>query len=340
MSFAMRWDLWEAVGLLGELFFFARLIAQGLASEKAGRPVLPRSYWFISMAGAVIMGFYALHLGSFAILLPQIIGLAIYARGLQLDRRQSLARARREKLGLDRPDYPWPGLSVIVPVHNEEKTLAKTLEAILSQAPAGGGFETIVALNGCHDASLAVAEKFPVRIVEDGRAGIGYGKNLGAGAARGEELVFVDADTVLPPGSLQLLREAAAGRKDYVGTVPGRPDRGGLVVRICFRLANFLTRRRRAHAPGGVMLMARETFNRIGGYDEKMPTSTSTDLIWRALRTGAEYVFVDAFKAQTSIRRFEKTGIIRQMLDWRSNHMALLENRRDRILDKHYESYR
>lgn len=337
----MRWDAWELFGLVGEGLFFARLLAQWAASERVKKPVIPVVYWYMSLAGAVILVVYALHLGSFAVLLPQVVGVFFYMRGLQLEYHSRRTAAGRHALGLDRPDYPWPSLSVVVPVHNEEGRLAATLDNLAAQEYPGPAPEIIAALNGCTDGSRAVAERYPaVRVVEDSRSGMSFGKNLGAGAASHDLLIFVDADTHLPANAFRLLAEAAAGRTRYIGTVAGAPDKGGGVVRTCFFLANRATKRKKAHAPGGVMLMDRETFSRIGGFDEKLPQGTSTDCIWRGLAAGAEYVFVDSFKAVTSIRRFEKTGIISQMLDWRKNHRALDGGHREEVAVKAYEDVR
>ncbi|MCC8190864.1 MAG: lipid-A-disaccharide synthase N-terminal domain-containing protein [Planctomycetes bacterium] len=331
---------WEVFGLAGEGLFFARLIAQWLASEKAGRPVIPRVYWYMSLVGAVIVLAYAVHKDSLVLLLPQLLGIFFYGRGLQLENRARRQAARRVALGLDRPDYPWPRLSVVVPVHNEERQLPATLENLTSLSYPGPTPEIIVALNGCSDGSRQVAEQFPVTIREDSRSGMSYGKNLGAAGADCDMLVFVDADTRLPENALRLLAEAAAGHRRYMGTVAGAPDRGGGVVRVCFFLANRATRRSQTHAPGGVMLMDRHTYEAIGGFDEALPQGTSTDCIRRGLAAGADYLFVDTFRATTSIRRFEKTGIIRQMLDWRRNHRALRDNRREEVAGKAYEDVR
>lgn len=336
----MRWDGWELFGLIGEGLFFARLVAQWLASEKSRKPVIPAIYWYMSLAGAAILVAYALHIGSFPVLLPQIVGLAFYARGLQLEFSSRKADARRRDLGLDRSDYPWPDMSVIVPVHNEEKTLEDTLRRLTRQ-DYPGKVEIIAALNGCVDASRRIADGVAgIRVVESEKSGMSYGKNFGAAQAQGELLIFIDADTVIPNGALKLLAESAVGRKHYIGTVAGAPDRGGLVVRACFAIANRMTRRKQAHAPGGVMLMDRKTFDAVNGFDENLPQGTSTDIIWRGVAWGAAYVFVDSFAAVTSIRRFEKTGIISQMLSWRRNHRNLHAGRRDAVADKVYEDVR
>ncbi|MCL2000553.1 MAG: hypothetical protein FWG74_03885, partial [Planctomycetes bacterium] len=144
----------------------------------------------------------------------------------------------------------------------------------------------------------------------------------------------------LPGDAFRRIAESGMGKTRYAGTVAGAPDRGGMVVRVCFRLANIATRRKQAHAPGGVVFMDRETFAQIGGFNEKLPQGTSTDCIWRALAAGAEYVHIDSFRAVTSIRRFEKTGIIRQMLSWRGQHRSLASGRREDVEKTVYENIR
>ena len=104
----MRWDAWELFGLIGEGLFFARMIAQWTASEKAGRPVIPVVYWYMSLAGAAVLVAYALHLGSFPVLVPQVVGTVFYARGLALDRSARDRDRRRARTGFDRTDGAWP----------------------------------------------------------------------------------------------------------------------------------------------------------------------------------------------------------------------------------------
>ena len=336
MFSGMRWNGWELVGLIGQAMFFARMIAQWVASEKVRKPVIPVIYWYLSLVGAGVMIAYAFHIGSFAILIPQFVGLVFYSRSLSLE---YVSRKREALSAAAGPARIWPSLSVVVPVFNEEKGLASTLAALVEQQYQGR-LEIIAALNGCTDASRSVAEQFPVRIVEDSRSGMSFGKNLGGRAAVGNLLVFVDADTRLPPGALALLAEATAGIERYAGSVAGKPERGGGVVRVCFFIANMLTRHRKAQTPGGVMFMDRETFTAIGGLDESLPQGTSTDCIWRGLEAGARYVYVNSFHSVTSIRRFEKKGIIQQMFDWRRNHRALKNNRRHEVKGKTYENFR
>ncbi len=83
-------------GLVGQLMFSARFIVQWIASEKAGRSVVPHSFWWLSVAGTVTLLIY------FAIrhepigMLGQACGLPIYLRNLVL-----LGRARSQQSGLE-----------------------------------------------------------------------------------------------------------------------------------------------------------------------------------------------------------------------------------------------
>ncbi len=336
----MRWDWWEAFGLAGEILFFGRILVQWIASEKEKRPILPISYWYMSLIGSEILFFYAMHLRSFVVLLPQLIAFPLYARNLQLEIRQRMIRRMRNKAGFDKPGFKWPTVSVIVPVHNEAKVLADTIGRLLAQKYAGPKPEIVVALNGCTDASWAIAHAFDVKVVESQQHGMSFGKNFGARAANGEVLIFVDADTSLPTDGLQTIVEDVLLTPNAIATVAGRPDKGGPIVRISFMIANRYAGRRKVHAPGGVMAMTRKVFDLAGGFDEGLPQGTSTDMILRACKAGADYIIVTRTCATTSVRRFERRGVVSQMLDWRTNHEAMLKNQRRNLRKKDYDVVR
>lgn len=236
--------------------------------------------------------------------------------------------------------------SLIVPAHNEEKTLLPTLQALAAQQ-GDMAYEIVVACNGCTDNTVSIAREFAaaqpagrVVVADTEQAGMSFGKNFGARNSNGRHLVFVDADTSIPADALSKIAGATAGRDNYIATVAGQPDKGGLVVKICFLIANFVTKRNRVHAPGGVMVMPRSVWENIGGFAEDLPQGTSSDLIMRARAAGAEYVFINRFKAVTSIRRFEKTGVIRQMLAWKQNHRNLENGSRESVAGRNYEDVR
>jgi glycosyltransferase involved in cell wall biosynthesis len=98
-----------------------------------------------------------------------------------------------------------PQVSVIVPARNEESCLGECLQSLVTQ---GGAFEVIVVDDHSTDRTREIATSFPgVRVIEAGSLPSGWtGKNnavtAGARQARGEWLLFTDADTVHLPGSL------------------------------------------------------------------------------------------------------------------------------------------
>jgi glycosyltransferase involved in cell wall biosynthesis len=112
-----------------------------------------------------------------------------------------------------------PAVSVIVPARNEEACLAACLESLISQsaAPQAVDFEIIVVDDHSTDRTREIALSFPgsqVRVIEAGPLPAGWtGKNhavaAGSKAARGQWLLFTDADTIHLPGSLARSLEEA-----------------------------------------------------------------------------------------------------------------------------------
>jgi len=118
-----------------------------------------------------------------------------------------------------------PQLSVIVPARNEEANLESCLQSLISQS--GLDFEVIVVDDHSADRTREIAESFPkVRVIEAGLLPPYWtGKNnavaAGAREARGEWLLFTDADTIHTPGSLaSALAEAKEHNADLLSYSP------------------------------------------------------------------------------------------------------------------------
>lgn len=101
-----------------------------------------------------------------------------------------------------------PEASVIIPVHNAERTLQRCLAAIFASEGIGE-FESIVVDDGSTDASATIASNFPCRLIrfEHGR-GPSVARNRGIEEAKAARVVFVDSDVVVRPESLALLLRA------------------------------------------------------------------------------------------------------------------------------------
>lgn len=73
---------WQLLGWLGVACFFSRFLVQWLASERARESVAPRSFWFLSVAGALLLIVYSLHRGEPVFLAGYLVTLVIYLRNL------------------------------------------------------------------------------------------------------------------------------------------------------------------------------------------------------------------------------------------------------------------
>lgn len=82
MKHEFVWNLWTAIGLLGQGFFFARFFVQWVASEKKKVSVIPTAFWFFSLGGSVVLLAYGVHRRDSVIIIGQIPGLFIYSRNL------------------------------------------------------------------------------------------------------------------------------------------------------------------------------------------------------------------------------------------------------------------
>jgi lipid-A-disaccharide synthase-like uncharacterized protein len=83
------------VGFLGQALFTARFLVQWIASEKAGRSIVPVAFWFFSLGGGLILFAYALYRGDPVFIVGQGMGTFIYMRNLMLIARERSAAVRR-----------------------------------------------------------------------------------------------------------------------------------------------------------------------------------------------------------------------------------------------------
>jgi lipid-A-disaccharide synthase-like uncharacterized protein len=83
---------WLAFGLLGNALFFSRFLVQWIASERARESVVPVAFWWLSIAGSLVLLVYALHLGSPVFVLAYLPNTFVYGRNLVLVRHAGQRR--------------------------------------------------------------------------------------------------------------------------------------------------------------------------------------------------------------------------------------------------------
>ncbi len=160
-------------------------------------------------------------------------------------------------------------ISFIIPAHNEEDYLGKTLEALLASAEAvGKPYEVIVVADGCTDGTVALAHKLGVRVLEVELRNIAAVRNAGAKIAAGELFVFVDADTFVPEetlrATLEVMRNGAigGGARVVIDTPLAWPVR--LAVRLLTRGLRWFKL-----TGGAYLYVTRHAFEAVGGFDER-----------------------------------------------------------------------
>ncbi|MFN7273137.1 MAG: lipid-A-disaccharide synthase N-terminal domain-containing protein [Gammaproteobacteria bacterium] len=75
---------WIVVGFMGQALFSARFIVQWLASERVKRSIVPRAFWYFSLAGGVTLLAYAIHKRDPVFIAGQGLGLFVYLRNIYL----------------------------------------------------------------------------------------------------------------------------------------------------------------------------------------------------------------------------------------------------------------
>jgi glycosyltransferase involved in cell wall biosynthesis len=221
---------------------------------------------------------------------------------------QNNLRCRRQG---SKPSWA-PVISVIVPAYNEEDYIGLTLDSVNRQNY--GFFEIIVVANGCTDRTAAIAVENCNRLIVLSSKCVGVARNLGAKLARGDLLMFLDADTWLEPGALEIIADKFT-RACAVGTFRGCPDSDRFAHRAIYRLKNFIHRWSIHAGSSGVIVCWKKHFIATHGFDEALEVRENSHLIQRLKRFG-RYRYVSETTATTSMRRYQRAGTRRTICLW------------------------
>ena len=84
-------QIWLIIGFIGQTIFASRFLIQWVVSERASKSIIPNIFWWISIAGSLILLSYAIHKQDPVFIVGQSCGFLIYSRNLYLIRQDKKA---------------------------------------------------------------------------------------------------------------------------------------------------------------------------------------------------------------------------------------------------------
>ena len=195
-------------------------------------------------------------------------------------------------------------ISVVIPTLNEESHIEKTLLSVIKQE---GDYELYVVDGGSSDNTVAIARKYACVI--NSKRGRAIQMNAGTMSCKGDILLFLHADTLLPDNAFREIRkrmrdETVAGGSFYIAFDADNFILRGVafITRFNFRLSHF--------GDQGIFVL-RDIFQSLHGY-KNMPIMEDYDFCKR-LRAQGKVILI-RMHVISSARRFIKKGVIRQLL--------------------------
>jgi glycosyltransferase involved in cell wall biosynthesis len=194
-------------------------------------------------------------------------------------------------------------ISVVIPALNEERMIGRCLESLTKLDFARERFEVILVDNGSRDKTLEIAESFKgrlnVRILQVKGVRISVLRNTGARAALGDIVAFLDADCLTPSDWLdRILALASAEGAGVLGAHYLLPEDSTWVGRTWHIYQEAPKSGEVSHIPAGDLIMRREDFLRLGGFDETIQTNEDYELCERARASGMK------------VRAFPEIGVV------------------------------
>ena len=208
-------------------------------------------------------------------------------------------------------------ISVIVPVLNEERRIAATLESIFPLQP----HETIVVDGGSTDRTAEICRAAGVRVIAS-RPGRGRQMNVGAAQATGEALLFVHADTLLPASAGDDIDRALADPGIVGGRFDVRLDGKHWMLNVIGAMISLRSRLSKIATGDQAIFVRRQVFAELGGYPD-LPLMEDVALS-RALKRCGPLACLRS-RVVTSARRWEADGIGRTIFKmWALRSLYLL----------------
>jgi rSAM/selenodomain-associated transferase 2 len=196
-------------------------------------------------------------------------------------------------------------ISIIIPTLNEEKTISQCLETVVNIP----GIEIIVSDGGSTDSTVEIAgQHSDVKVVRS-QAGRSIQMNNGAACARGEILLFLHADCILPREDVLKIRQIFDSGKFVGGAFQIRLLSDKFTYRWLEMGINFRSKAFKLPYGDQGLFVKRSIFERLGGFRE-MPICEDLDFVYRLRRKYGEIAILNG-RISSSVRTWKNRGIFR-----------------------------
>jgi rSAM/selenodomain-associated transferase 2 len=197
-------------------------------------------------------------------------------------------------------------ISIVIPVLNEEKSIAETVAALMPLNP----HELIIVDGGSSDRTYEICNRLDVTVLSSPR-GRGLQMNHGARQATGDVLLFLHADTRLPGSSIDDIRGALRNPQCVGGRFDVQLDGVHWMLGVIGAMISMRSRMSRVATGDQGIFVRRGIFAELGGYPD-IPLMEDVAFSRALKRRGA--VACLRSRVITSARRWEKQGIWRTIL--------------------------
>ena len=227
-------------------------------------------------------------------------------------------------------------ISVIVPACNEEKYLGETLKSIQRAKEfllekGAVPTEVIVVDNDSVDSTSDIAQSSGATVVKEPKHNVARVRNAGASSAKGNVLVFIDADTIVPDELLWRINEVMANPSCVGGAVDTDYRPAKILVNVYLQLWRIVGKLA-GMAQGATQFCRRDLFFALNGYDETLFMGEDVDFHWRlkriAKRQNGSVAFIDDLRVVPSTRRFDQWRLWRTLVWTNPLFIWLFQRRR------------
>lgn len=206
-----------------------------------------------------------------------------------------------------------PRISVIIPAYNEEKFLPKLLKDLSQQSVKN--FEVVVSDGNSTDQTVEKAKKFAkkldIHVLLSPKTGVSAQRNYGASQAKGDYLLFLDADMRVGKELIKKLISNIKKHKRLLYIPTHLPDSNQTTDELLYKVQSFFIElshhTKKPFTYGPAVLFLRTFFEHLGPYDEKI-FAEDQEIIQRAREIGVNAQLLQDVEVFFSTRRYENEG--------------------------------